>query len=843
MQQSLLHSLTPSQIQAIQEQSARILAQRNLGDFCLWMNPRLKFQAYHDYVIEKIESTVNGTGKRNLIIAMPPRHTKPLDVDTLVLMSDGTYRRLGDIQPGEYIINRLGRAGRVEEVHEQGVRPVLKITTHSGRTVRAEASHPFWTPNGWVMAGYLEPGDVLACVNRPLPMEVRNDRRPEEFRLAGYLTGDGSISGNNAAFTNIDPEVLADITHCVETLGFKIRRQHPDRPTYQLTSGIRDWLRDNGMADTDSRTKRVPSWVFNATPDLIAEFVAAYFACDGCVTGRGFAQGRRDVLVEFSCIQRPLLEDTQRLLLRLGIQSRIRARQSTYTYKGNSKPVTSYSLALPSTDDVDKFATRVPVVGAKRERLIVAEHRRTSFDGDWLPDAVVSVEHDGEAECRCLSISGDPSFTANDLVVHNTEIVSNNLPAWILGRNPNAKIILASYNLELAMRNSRIARNKLDDPRWPFPEVALAQDSKAAQRWGTSDGGEVLAAGVGAGITGFGADVLIIDDYLRGREDADRKTERDRVWAWFREDASTRGQPGFKTICMATRWHSDDLIGRILNEPGALDEWEVVSLPALAEPGDPLGRVEGEPLDPERYPVHELLRIKARIGPRGWGALYQQRPTPAEGNLIKREWWQFYDPSEMKRKGLKATAMTVDPAFGAGDNNDPSVVGVWGMLNGRYYLMDVWRKSVSYPQLRLALGELYRKWHVTAVIEDIGPGKILLQEMRGASLARDDSTAVPTVAYKLPTVSTRTGGRMQSKLERAEAITNLIEGGLVFLPEKADWLEGYIEELSGFPTAPHDDQVDMTVMALSRLSAVNPALAAAFGAPTRFSPSFMRSSA
>lgn len=422
-----------------------------------------------------------------------------------------------------------------------------------------------------------------------------------------------------------------------------------------------------------------------------------------------------------------------------------------------------------------------------------------------------------------------------------TAIVSINLPAWIIGRHPEAKVILASHTIELARENSKQAKALLAEPTWPFPEVELAADSRSVERWGTSKNGVVRALGIGSSFSGYGADWLLIDDYFGSREDADRKAERDRVWSWFREDATPRRHPKGKAVILATRWHENDLIGRILDDKEMSKDWRIISLPAIAEANDPLGRLEGAVLDPNRWPLEELQLLRPTVGVRGWNSLYQQRPTPPGGVVFKREWWQSYDPIEMKRKGLKAAFMALDPAFGGGEGNDPSAIGVWGTLNGRHYLMDVWCKSVTYPALRLAVGELYRKWNVPVVIEDVGPGKILLQEMRGASLARDDSTAVPTVPYKLPSVSTRTGGRMKSKLERAEAITNMIEGGLVFLPEKADWLEAYLEEMSGFPTAPHDDQVDMTVMAISRLSAVNPALAAVFGASTPFKPSFMRS--
>lgn len=401
-----------------------------------------------------------------------------------------------------------------------------------------------------------------------------------------------------------------------------------------------------------------------------------------------------------------------------------------------------------------------------------------------------------------------------------TTLISENFPAWVLGRNPYAQVILASYGLELALKNSRAARNKLYEPTWPFPDVQVATDSSAVQRWGTIQGGVVLAAGVGSAITGFGSDYLLIDDPFRGREDADSKSERERVWEWFRSDASTRLMPRGRTIILATRWHEDDLIGRLLNEEGAQNTWTVINLPAIAQANDPVGREVGEALDPERYPVSELLKLQARIGSRAWGSLYQGSPTPEGGDLLKQEWWQYYDYEQMRKKGLKPSFMVVDPAFGAGSGNDYSCVLVGGTLNGRFYLIDLWHKRVTYPELRQTLGDLYRKWRVPVVIEDIGPGKMLLQEMRNGAYSREDHVAVPTIPFKLPTGSGSRGGFMLGKRARVEMISNYLEGGLVFLPDDAKWARGLIEECADFPGGAHDDQVDCLTMFLLRGSTV-----------------------
>lgn len=402
-----------------------------------------------------------------------------------------------------------------------------------------------------------------------------------------------------------------------------------------------------------------------------------------------------------------------------------------------------------------------------------------------------------------------------------SEIVSNNFPAWYLGRNPEHQVIMASYGLGLATRNSRRARNKLLEAAWPFPDVKLADDSKAVEYWGTSDGGEVLAAGIDSTMTGYGAHILAIDDPFKNRADADSLIKRDAAWAWYTDDAIGRLMPGGHVVLCSTRWHEDDLTGRILNQEGALNDWEVLSLPALAEADDPLGRPIGEPLDPIRYPREALLKRKRRVGPRAWNALYQQRPGSTLGNLFRRAWWRFYNPAELIRRGLQPAFISVDPAIGGGTDNDYSAATVWGELDGQFYCLDIWAEKVPYTELRPHLLSMYDTWKCPLLVEDAGVGKILLQELRQASKANDLHRAVPTIPWKLNSVNRSLGvntNQLLAKRVRAEVITPQVEGGLCYLPLGHPRLELFLEQHSAFPTGTHDDLVDTTVMAIARLA-------------------------
>lgn len=236
---------------------------------------------------------------------------------------------------------------------------------------------------------------------------------------------------------------------------------------------------------------------------------------------------------------------------------------------------------------------------------------------------------------------------------------SQALPAWYLGRRPSESVILASYAAELAESNSRRARGFVTDPRFPFA-TNVAADSSAVNRWATSAGGGLIAAGVGGGITGFGAHLLIVDDPVKGREEADSAAIRESTWRWWSEVALTRLQPGAVVLIAATRWHQDDLVGRVLNSSGA-DEWKLLSLPALADDDDALGRYEGEALWPGWFDEEHLNRLRSEIGERAFSALYQGSPTSERGGVFRREWLagRYAEPP----RGPFRIVQAVDSAF------------------------------------------------------------------------------------------------------------------------------------------------------------------------------------
>lgn len=363
-------------------------------------------------------------------------------------------------------------------------------------------------------------------------------------------------------------------------------------------------------------------------------------------------------------------------------------------------------------------------------------------------------------------------------------------PPWYLARRPDAAIIAASHTAELAERWGRKVRNLIAEHSLELG-ISVAGDNKAAGRWETSAGGEYFAAGVGGAIAGRRADLAVIDDPVRSREDADSKKVRDAQWDWYKFDLLTRLKPGAAIVLIQTRWHEDDLAGRILSEEG--DRWRVISLPMEAEGNDPLGRSPGDPLWPEWFT--DQMRADAKRDARVWSALYQQRPVPDDGAYFLRDWLRPVEqlpPLETLRVyGGSDYAVTAD----GGDYTVHVVVGV--DPEDRIYVLDVWRRQAASDEWVEAWCDLVRKWRPIEWAEETGQIKAGV----GPFL---DRRARERRAYcyrrQFPTRG--------DKAVRAQSIRGRAAMGGLYLPVHAPWRAEFESELLRFPAAPHDDQVD-----------------------------------
>lgn len=378
-----------------------------------------------------------------------------------------------------------------------------------------------------------------------------------------------------------------------------------------------------------------------------------------------------------------------------------------------------------------------------------------------------------------------------------SELASKRFPAWCLGKNPKRQIIAASYNSDLANDFGRNVRNLVAEPEFSqvFPGVTLAPDSQAANRMNTNHGGTYVAAGVGTAVTGRGAHIALIDDPFKDREEADSERRRELVWDWYRSTLYTRLMPGGAIVLIQTRWHEDDLAGRLLEQEA--DQWEVLELPAL----DP----ERGALWPEWYDEAALLRIKDTIGPREWSALYQQRPQPDEGTFFRREWFKSWDKlPALRYYGTSDYAVT----DGGGDY---TVHTVWGIgPDGDLYRVEQWKGQTTsdvWIERKLDLVAKYKP------LAWFGEGGVIQKAIEPMLRRRMRERSVHCRLEWLPSVA--------DKPTRARSFQAMAATGRVHLEPGAD-----LGEYLMFPAGKHDDEVDTASLIGRAIDQAHPAIVA-----------------
>ncbi len=382
-----------------------------------------------------------------------------------------------------------------------------------------------------------------------------------------------------------------------------------------------------------------------------------------------------------------------------------------------------------------------------------------------------------------------------------SEFASFLMPAWFLGRNPKLKIIQATHNTELAVRFGRKVRDLIDDPAYKeiFPNTNLKEDNKGAGKWGTTAGAEYFAAGVGAAITGRGADLLIIDD-PHSEQDALSDSAFDNAYEWYTSGPRQRLQPGGTIILVMTRWGKKDLTGRLLAQQGSdvmSDQWEVVEFPAIL-PSD-------KPLWPEFWDKDALLGIKASLPVGKWNAQWQQNPTASESAIIKREWWQEWEKEEIPP--VKYILQSYDTAFSKKETADYSAITTWGVFtpeeggSDHIILMDAQRGRWNFPELKQKAFEEHEYWQPDMVlVEAKATGTPLIDELR--------LRGIPALGFS--------PGKGRDKVTRMHMVAPLFEAGVVWAPSDKKFADEVIEEVVSFPNGDHDDFCDSMTLALMR---------------------------
>ena len=472
-------------------------------------------------------------------------------------------------------------------------------------------------------------------------------------------------------------------------------------------------------------------------------------------------------------------------------------------------------------DNLDSFSpeeqaeiAKIADVLEQRERAAACHNDLIEFCKHMQPDYKVGKHHRILANLLMAIAEGNKDRVCVNMPPRHgkSQLVSIYFPAWFIGKYPNKKVLMVSHTTDLAVDFGRKVRNIIDDDRYKmvFPNVSLAADSKSAGRWNTNMGGEYFACGVGSALAGRGADLLLVDDPHNEQDIINGNFEIfEKAYEWFTYGARTRLMPGGRVAIIQTRWHQDDLTGRVtrdMSQNDQADQYEVVEFPAIFNQGTD----QEKPLWPEFFDLTALHRTKASMPVFQWNAQYQQNPTSEEASVVKREWWNIWKSEDPPK--CEYVIMTLDAAAETHNRADFTALTTWGVFfneeregpganSYNIILLNSIKKRLEFPELKtLALTE-YREWEPDAfIVEKKSAGTQLYQEIRRMGVSVQEYTPH------------RGSG---DKLARLNSVADIVKSGLCWVPETR-WAEEVVEEIAGFPFMAHDDLVDTTTMALMR---------------------------
>ena len=382
-----------------------------------------------------------------------------------------------------------------------------------------------------------------------------------------------------------------------------------------------------------------------------------------------------------------------------------------------------------------------------------------------------------------------------------SEFASYFLPAWMIAKNPKLKIIQTTHTADLAVDFGRKVKHLLDDPSYQeLFDTRLMEDSQAAGKWKTEQGGEYFAAGVGGAITGRGADLLIIDDPHKEQDIKRDGKAFDKAWNWYLSGPRQRLQPGGRIVVVMTRWSTKDLTAKLIESQAAeegADKWDIIEFPAI------MGN--GKPCWPEYWEIDQLLKTQASLPVASWNAQYMQQPTAEQGAILKREWWRNWTSERMPKPIF--VLQSIDTAFLKKESADYSAITTWGVFNNQdegqqAILLDAQRGRWEFPELK-------EKAHRLAI--RYNPNKVLIEaKAAGIPLYHElFRVGIPVTNW--------TPSRGNDKYARVHSVSPIFEGGRIWAPMHRHYAQEVVEECASFPHGDHDDYVDSTTQAIMHL--------------------------
>lgn len=442
---------------------------------------------------------------------------------------------------------------------------------------------------------------------------------------------------------------------------------------------------------------------------------------------------------------------------------------------------------------------------ARRElaRRRYADYLAYVYGTQWIPTRMSTYIADRVQEF----IETDTGHAYDILVIETppqhgkSMTITESLPSYYLGRYPTQRVIEASYNDEYAERFCRRNKEKIRRFGKNLFNISIGDINRVTEFELDNHRGRMISRGIQSGITGNPANLIIIDDPVKNRTEADSETFRNRVWDEWQNSLKTRLAAGAKVILIMTPWHEDDLAARLLSSEHNIS---LLRLPVEAEENDPLGRAPGEALCPELGKDNKWLKdfkpsyiLDPLAGHRAWEALYMCSPRVEGGNLIKRSWWRFFKDDELPEH-FGSMLISVDAAFKKTDTSDFVAITVWAKWRSNYYCLYCLNRQMDFVETIQSI-QFAQKLYPMAQ-------RVLIEDKANGSAI---SNVLSRSMFVVPVIPR--GG----KVARLNSVSPAIESGHVYLPETAPWVESFIDQFSAFPAGKHDDMVDSTTQALS----------------------------
>lgn len=808
---------------AKRELAHRELCRRRLLPFTQRMVPGYKAGWFHSDLAARLERfsqrVANGESPR-LIISTPPRHGKLCADSTPVLTTEG-WTTHGALEPGDFVFHPSGYPTRVVAVSEPGI-AAIEVEVSGDEVVKVHENHEWQvrvvnrrTPetrvletNYWlrplkkgVTAG--KPARLVSSTGRQffqLPTVSPLRHAPRDLPIDPYVLGAwlGDGDSDAARFTHAEGEEA--VIGAIEAAGYPVNNTIPNGRAYRTSfgGGLRRALRQLGVL----WNKHIPEAYINASLDQRLRLLAGLIDTDGTVGSNG--------QVRFHTASSLLRDQYTALARSIGAKPGTTLMRSAGSATVNGLQCDSQALYEVYFSSPIEIPTEI-----ERKRVRKIDHR---------PRGITAVRQADTPEIgRCIQVEAEDGLylVGRTLIpTHNSELASKSMVAWHLGRNPEHRVISATHSDRLAMDNSRDVLRYIKDDRFRqlFPDVELDKDNKGAMGWRTEQGGAYKPVGAGAGVSGYGAHVLVIDDIHRDR-DAYSQTVRDSIWQWYTSSARTRMLPGGGQIVIGTRWVLDDLIGRLLDSDGVIEEdgvWEYVRFAAQAEKDEyrlPTGRIidwahpsakllrrEGEFLHPERYGQEQLK--DAMRDPVVWQALYQNNPTAGDAAQYSEDMFELA-ACKMADIPSKVTYYTVwDTAQHLKERNDYTVGTTFGVdVEGTVWVVDVLRERMEADDLIETIFDNYERFNQDLV------GIERTQYVVGLQSSLERRMGERRL-HDFPYTLLDHGNK--DKVQRSAPFRSWMRRGKVKIPTDAPWYAEFKKEHLEFPGGRHDDQVDTT---------------------------------